>query len=95
MVISPTQNIELTDAPVALEDSLNLTDGSDYLCENVGVFSSDAVASLVVASNQPGTDEPAHRLAPYDSLTLQVRSGFKTWAWSVSAPVVLVLTELA
>ena len=94
-MVSPTQNIELTNVPQALEDSLGLTDGSDYLCENVSEFSSDAVAFLVVASNQPGTVEPAHRLAPYDSLTIQVRSGFKTWAWSVSAPVVLVLTELA
>ncbi len=94
-MVSPTQNIELTNVPQALEDSLGLSDGSDYLCENVSEFSSDAVAFLVVASNQPGTDEPAHRLAPYDYLTIQVRSGAKTWGWSVSAPVVLVLTELA
>ena len=75
---SASQNLDLGSVPQALEDELNLVAGKRYLTENVG----ETLIRLRVAADQPGADSRGHQLGPYETITVIVVDGFRTWAWS-------------
>ncbi len=76
---SASQDLDLDATPKALEDELNLIDGTRYLVANAA----ESVIKMRVAAAQPGADSRGHFLPPYESITVLPAAGLKSWLWSL------------
>ena len=85
-----TLDLQVSEVPKALEDTLVLSVGMSYFVSN----DSDVLVFYRVASAAPAASSRGHPLRPYRDLRFSYEPGAeKTWVWTRDPPAALVITE--
>ena len=83
----------VNETPQAIEDTLNLTQGSAYTLSNA---SPDEVVFYRLASAAPAAGAAGHALRPYRDIVVEPDgSAEKTFFWTLGPSATVVVTEEA